>query len=336
MRAAMLNSTGLMAVGVLFVSTESARATLRKAIVKVFDRATLTKVLAEGRTSRRFDALVSDADFDTQVFELIDRAYNEGWLEEFLEAVLNEPVNTAFVTTVRPIVDKLRAGEQLAPEFPPQASHRLPARSGLDDFAEVLKKFRGLLVLVVGGVATLPFFADLLSFSPPWPRGIVVITALAGLVALLLVFQLYRSSPERVVNKVLTMSAAALAVTSIAYLFALSLFTYETRSTQERFAKGFICSAKALTVFRDECPWLGEDELALAEFEAERLWTKPSIAVVRVGLSWNYWSASFMLLAAYSGTFIAYQLQQSGRFGSSSRGKELGDAPYHRKTRLEG
>ena len=109
--------------------------------------------------------------------------------------------------------------------------------TGLDDFKVVIEEFRGLPILLVGGAAALPFAADLASFSPPWPKGIVVITALAELIALILVFQFFRSSSKRIVNKVLVSSAFVLLVTSLAYLFAVSLFTYETRSTEERFVK---------------------------------------------------------------------------------------------------
>jgi len=125
----------------------------------------------------------------------------------------------------------------------------LPTNTGLDDFKQVVKEFRGLTILVVGGAAALPFAADLASFSPAWPKGIVVVTALGELVALMLVFQLFRSATKRRVNTLLITSASAVLLVSLVYLFALSLFTYEARTTHERFVKGFVCSFNAKKIY---------------------------------------------------------------------------------------
>lgn len=92
------------------------REILRKAIVEVFDRDGMRRILGEGNPTRQFDALVSENDFGMQVFELIDRAYDEGWIEDLVDAVLKEfPGNQRFVAAVRPIAEKIKTGVELPP-----------------------------------------------------------------------------------------------------------------------------------------------------------------------------------------------------------------------------
>ena len=65
-------------------------------------------------------SLVSENDFGMQVFELIDRAYDEGWIEDLVDAVLKEfPGNQRFVAAVRPIAEKIKTGVELPPAPPP-------------------------------------------------------------------------------------------------------------------------------------------------------------------------------------------------------------------------
>jgi Effector-associated domain 1 len=60
---------------------QSDRSILREEIVRWFDPHQLKQALREGSTPRFFDAIVSPtADFEQQVFQLVDRAEKEGWL----------------------------------------------------------------------------------------------------------------------------------------------------------------------------------------------------------------------------------------------------------------
>jgi hypothetical protein len=119
---------------------------------------------------------------------------------------------------------------------------------------------------------------------------------------------------------VLSVSAVVLAVVGIAYLVALSLYTYETPMTKERWVKGFDCTRDALAVFKEKCPDLGMDELKTAEYEAERLWTARSVTIVRTSLV-ALWAAAFIALSVLLGSFIVYQSR-----GARSRRPER-DAP---------
>ena len=179
---------------------------------------------------------------------------------------------------------------------------------GLVGFKELLKEFRGLSVWAVGGSVAVPFAAALASLSPPWPKAIVLVTAVAELVALIYVYQFLKTARRRSINRILAVSGLALAMLGSAYLIAVSLYTYEVPTTRQRFVKGYVCTDEAAAVFGRKCPDLGMDELATAEFEAGRLWTERSIAVTRLALV-TLWLAAFMALSVLVGSFLVYQMR---------------------------
>jgi ABC-type xylose transport system permease subunit len=183
--------------------------------------------------------------------------------------------------------------------------------SGLDDFKRLLKEFRGLSVWAVGGSLVVPFAAALADLSPPWPKGIVPVTAVVELLALALVFQFYKTAGRRVIGRVLLASVVVFALTSVVYFGMVSYFTYQVPTTNDRFVKGYECTADARLIFKDRCPDLGLDELRTAEYEAERLWTRKSIAVTRTSLA-LLWLAAFVALSFALGSFLWYQMKSKG------------------------
>src|SRR3954464_10127898 len=96
---------------------------------------------------------------------------------------------------------------------------------GLDPFRGVLRDV-GELWTWGAGAATVPLVANLVSLAPPWPRAIVYLTAVIELITLIVAFHFFKTSPRRVVNRVLASSVAVLLVTSVVYLALLSEFTY--------------------------------------------------------------------------------------------------------------
>lgn len=179
---------------------------------------------------------------------------------------------------------------------------------GIDDFKRLLTEFRGLSTWSVGSAVAVPFAAALADLSPPWPTGVVLVTAIVELLVLALVFQFLRSARKSLINWTMVASALVLAVVSPLYLLRLSLDTYEVPTTKERFVKGDECTSDARDLHKDRCPDLGLDELREAEYAAERLWTRKSIATVRVRLV-LLWAAAFVALSAALGSFLVYQLR---------------------------
>lgn len=198
------------------------------------------------------------------------------------------------------------------------------ALTGMRGFWRLLKEVRGLLLWAVGS-ATIPIFAGLASFYPPWPPAIVPVTSILMVITLVLAFQLLRLAPVTTVNNVLVVSAIIVCFTSTVYLVGLSQFTFTEPHSQLRFVKGFVCTNDALLVYGVSCPWLGDDQLLQAEWEAGRLWTLWSITIIRIALV-LLWSIAFVALSFLLGSFIVQQLNVGGQEVSSaaSRGRRLG------------
>jgi DNA/RNA endonuclease G (NUC1) len=96
----------------------ASRKVLREAIVTTIPREDLQTALAEATPGRDFNALVSPtANYNRQVFELVDRAIDEGWIGDLVATVLElRAGNVKFVAKVRPVAEALQAGEELPPE----------------------------------------------------------------------------------------------------------------------------------------------------------------------------------------------------------------------------
>jgi heme/copper-type cytochrome/quinol oxidase subunit 4 len=180
---------------------------------------------------------------------------------------------------------------------------------GIDDFKRLLTEFRGLSTSTVGTTVVVPFAAALADLSPPWPKGIVLVTAIVELLVLVLVFQFLRTAArKRVIDAVLVAAVLLLAGVSVAYLWQVSLYTYEVPTTGERFVKGDECTPEAKLLYSAKCPDLGKDELSGAKFAAELLWTRRSVAAVRLRLV-LLWTAAFVALSAALGSFLVYQMK---------------------------
>ncbi|MGC1889966.1 MAG: hypothetical protein WA709_28380 [Stellaceae bacterium] len=89
------------------------------------------------------------------------------------------------------------------------------------------------------------------------------------------------------------------------YLLSVSSLTYQISTRGGLYAKGLVCSADALLVYKEKCPNLGIDELKGAGYDAERLWTSQSITIVKMRLL-MLWLGAFMMMAALVGSFMAH------------------------------
>ena len=162
------------------------------------------------------------------------------------------------------------------------------------------------------GATILPFVGALIGISPPWPHGAAAITAVVTCIATILIFQSLRNTSLRAINRITALSALGLALVACAYLIAVSLFTYQTPTTKEYWAKGFVCTAEALAIYKDKCPNLGIDELQGAEYEAERLWTSQSVTIIRVTLV-VLWLLAFVAIAAVIGSLLVHPARTETR-----------------------
>ncbi len=181
----------------------------------------------------------------------------------------------------------------------------------LFEFKRLLAEFRGLSTWALGGLAV-PFASALLSLSPPWPKAITPITSVIELLVMIFSFHFLSSAPRKTINRVMKIGAALLVTCGIVYLIGYSQYVYETPITHVRFVKGLVCTDDAQKVFGAKCPNLDMDDLNTAEYEAERLWTMPSITAVRLGLVVT-WLSTFVSLSMVIAVFLLFEMRRKSR-----------------------
>jgi hypothetical protein len=159
----------------------------------------------------------------------------------------------------------------------------------------------------LGLMVAVPTAALAAGLTPPWPPGIWIATALLGAVIVALLRAPLQRLPRIGVTRIVALASAVLVLAAAGFLYASSVYVYQVPSTSARLAMGFVCTPEAQLVYKNRCPQLGLDELREAEFEAERLWTPASIAIVRVGLD-VLWAATFISLAVLAAVVIRTQV----------------------------
>lgn len=145
-------------------------------------------------------------------------------------------------------------------------------------------------------VVALPAGAALAGIAPPWPTGFWVATVAGAALILGASLRPVRSLTLAGRRRWVAAAAVLLVVTVAGYLFVSSAYVYRIPTTNIRMAKGFVCTPEGQQLYKDKCPFLGLDELRGAEYEAERLWTARSIAIVEIALD-SLWLLAFIALA---------------------------------------
>ncbi|GAC1501206.1 MAG: hypothetical protein NVS1B14_05510 [Vulcanimicrobiaceae bacterium] len=158
----------------------------------------------------------------------------------------------------------------------------------------------------------LPFVAAALGFAPPWPRGMHIVTSAGEAALMVALVNTLRFANRGLLRRLATAASTVLAVSCLAYVTAGATFTYVTPRTGEHWVKGYVCTPEAAALYKSKCPFLGKDELQGAEYEAERLWTLPSITVVKVAMI-ALWLAAFVSVAALAASSIV-GARPAGRF----------------------
>lgn len=179
-------------------------------------------------------------------------------------------------------------------------------KTAFDDFLEILEKFRKLSITALGTGAAVPFFAFVANIAPPWPPGVMLLTALTELVALILAFQFLRTKERHPVSLAMGIMATLLFIVSFVYLVLIAIFTYVTPQTKERFVKGFVCRLDIERLYPGECPFVGREILSRAQNNADQIWTDWSIALMQVFIA-SLWITAFVLLSGLIGAFLVFQ-----------------------------
>jgi hypothetical protein len=179
------------------------------------------------------------------------------------------------------------------------------AKSGYDEFREIAKRFKSVSVATVGAGGTVPFVAYLAGIAPPWPPGVLGLTALSQLVCLILAYQFARGRSKQVIDRTMVILVLFLVVFAIVYLSIFATFTFPTPGNTGRALKGLICQDSVAKMY-PSCPFLGIDVLQLAEYHAPYVWKEWSIAGIGVILV-ACWLMSIACLAGFVGIFLVHQ-----------------------------
>jgi hypothetical protein len=171
----------------------------------------------------------------------------------------------------------------------------------MNDFRQYLKAAKELWAWAAGA-AIVPFLANFAKLAPPWPPAITYITAVFELIALIWAYQTIRKMSQKRVNAKMLTSLIILVMALVAYLSLFSLFTYEIPGTDIRIIKGYECTVIALDQFTN-CPWLVGEDMRLAEYDPNLMWTLPSITVIRISIV-AFWLAVFFYLSLFLGAFL--------------------------------
>jgi hypothetical protein len=158
-------------------------------------------------------------------------------------------------------------------------------------------------------VPALPFVFGAIGISPPWPPGIQIMTAAVQVVTIAAFLLIVPGLERRTMNRYFVASTVALIVCGGGFLIAQSAFVFQAPTTGERFVKGFVCTADAQLLYKNKCPFLGQDEIQGTEYDAERLWTLQSIALTRVTID-ALWLCSFCAVSVLSAFGIVYVLRR--------------------------
>lgn len=183
---------------------------------------------------------------------------------------------------------------------------KAPAVRRTASFAAAARNPIGWTAVVV---VLVPFLAAALGIVPPWPRGIQIVAAAVEALTVIAFLVAVRSLDGVALKRCLFAAAACFAVGGTGFLIAQSSFVFAVPTTGERFVKGFVCTDEARLLYKDKCPFLGDDELQGTEYDPERLWTVQSIAVTRVSLD-VLWLLSFVGISLLSAFAVVYVLRE--------------------------
>lgn len=148
--------------------------------------------------------------------------------------------------------------------------------------------------------ASIPLFASFQQLQPPWPVAIGYVSSAIILVASVLVWEF---GPGLLQGRRRAMLVAAVGLTIIglfAYLYLYSSFVVPVGD--ERYIIGHECNVQTRAVYPQNCPFLGETELARAGYDPGLLFTKSSLTNVRLGLvaAWLVFVAGLMAAVAWA------------------------------------
>ena len=175
-------------------------------------------------------------------------------------------------------------------------------------------------VLGVGACfAAIPLFASFAELQPPWPPAIGYLSAALVLMAALVAWEWTRRAKLADRRRWIVIAATLTLLGLLGYLFLYSLFVEVVPGTNERIVRGFACTYEAKLIHANRCLDLPRKALEAVDWDPAVLWTRASLATVRIGLT-IAWLIFIAGLVTAVGSIVA------GRRRMRSAHRNRGDA----------
>jgi hypothetical protein len=190
-----------------------------------------------------------------------------------------------------------------------------------DEFESFLRSLDKYTLLSLASLLGVTFVLDyLFSLQPPWPRHSTYITAFLELSTVFLAF-FVTVKTKRNLLRIQVATFALIVLTFCAYFLLYSMFVFETPLTGERVIAGYECTVEArhyvAPALKETCPFLSEEALAAAQYDAETVWTPSSVRLVEVAM-FGAWSFFFIFTTFLFGISIAFLQRNQRRTASAT------------------
>jgi hypothetical protein len=183
------------------------------------------------------------------------------------------------------------------------------AKTGLEEFREVLADFKSLTSWAVKVAVGAPLADIALQVGAPWPQGIPVITSVVELLTLICVFHFWFDKSHKQLTKRMKVFLVILCVSFFGHLYLLDAYTFVNPATSNRYAKGFVVRSDVQRLIPSEFK-TPEEVLSSSEYKEEEVWTAGSITAARLTLL-AVWLTVFASLSGLIGTFIMAQRRKT-------------------------
>jgi len=182
----------------------------------------------------------------------------------------------------------------------------MPDRAtGLQEFRDALIDYKSLSSWAMGGGIAVPLVDYLIRLGPPWPLdgGVPIITSVAELLTLMCAFHLWSRSTRSGLGRRLALLIVLLFIFFGAYLYINGAYTFHSPVDDSKHVKGFILRPDVAPLITAD--FSAEDALAGNEYQADQVWTSPSINAAMLTLLVG-WLLSFISLSAIIASFVLY------------------------------